>query len=156
MNVVFLDFDGVVNTPMWYKDEDDKWQCRYNSPWDGVLNNPQAIQWVSEFCEKYDYHIVVSSTWRTMDFDYVKCLYDSGLRQGIGVIGETPRLYTERGYEIMRWLEANPDIENYLIFDDEDDMTVHMHRLVKCNQSVGFSQDSFNHAVSLHKAFNNK
>ena len=64
MNVVFLDFDGVVNTPWWSRDESGDLKCKYNFPFDGKVNNWQAVQWVSEFCEKYNYDIVISSTWR--------------------------------------------------------------------------------------------
>ena len=155
MNVIFLDFDGVINTPIWSV-KNGELSCDYNHPSDGTVNNFQAVQWVSEFCEKYNYHIVVSSTWRIGDFDLAKCLYDSGLRRRIKVIGVTPRLYTSRGDEITEWLELNQHVKNYLIFDDDNDMTKHMHRLVKCNQAVGFTMDSYNHAVSLHKAFNSK
>ena len=154
MNVIFLDFDGVVNIPMWYKDENGEWDCGYGMPKDGKVNCEQAVQWVSEFCEKFDYSIVVSSTWRIGEnFDYAKCLYNSGLRSGIKVIGATPRLYGERGEEISKWLSENPDVENYLIFDDDTDMGEHINRLVKCNSVVGFTADSFNYATQLHRAF---
>lgn len=154
MNILFLDFDGVVNTPWWYKDENDKWNCRYFHPKDGKLNNEQAIQWVSEFCQLYNYSIVVTSTWRKFNFDCKTCLYDSGLRDNISVIGSTPVLHTRRGIEISQWLSEHPEYTNYLIFDDENDVEEHEMRLVQVSGSAGFTEDHFNHAVSLHKAFN--
>lgn len=155
MNVVFLDFDGVINIPWWHKDDNGVWQNDYNFPLDGTANNTQAVQWVSEFCEKYNYSIVVSSTWRYNDFDYTKCLYDSGLRENIKVIGRTPRKDDfERGDEITAYLNVHPEVNNYLIFDDDTDMTIHIDRLVKCDGVVGFTLNSYNHAVSLHNAFN--
>lgn len=57
MNVVFLDYDGVVNTPM--LGDDGIECCCY--PDDNKVNNVQAVQLVSDFCLKYDYSIVVSS-----------------------------------------------------------------------------------------------
>ena len=56
LNVVFLDYDGVVNTPMWEL-RDGKWKYRHHQTYDGKVNNQQAVQWVSEFCEKYGYDI---------------------------------------------------------------------------------------------------
>lgn len=155
MNVVFLDFDGVVNIPYWHKDENGKFRSDFNFPHDGTVNNFQAIQWVSEFCEKYNYNIVVSSTWRIGDFDCMKCLYDSGLRENIKVIGATPRIDgAKRGDEITEWLKQHAEVKNYLIFDDDTDMTIHIDRLVKCDCVVGFTLNQYNYAVSLHKAFN--
>lgn len=45
--VIFLDYDGVVNTPMW--DTDGK-HCSYAHPGDNKVNNFQAVQWLSEAC----------------------------------------------------------------------------------------------------------
>lgn len=155
MNVVFLDFDGVVNIPYWSKDENGKLSCSYNYPSDGTVNSYQAIQWVSEFCEKYSYNVVVSSTWRLGSFDYRKCLYDSGLRENIKVMGATPSLRDkQRGDEITQYLKEHPEIKNYLIFDDDVDMTIHMDKLVKCDCVVGFTLNQYNYAGTLHEAFN--
>ena len=154
MDVVFLDYDGVVNTPLWYQ-KDGQWKCRFGQPYDGRVNNEQAVQWVSEFCQKYGYGIVVSSTWR-MDQDYDVMLIRGGLRRGIEIVGKTPVLDgKDRGDEISQYLAENPDVTGYLIFDDDDDMGVHLERLVRCNPSKGFGMDEFRYAETLHFAFNN-
>ena len=59
MNVVFLDYDGVVNTPMW--DADGK-HCRFNYSRDNKVNNFQAVSWLNRLYEDYKYDIVVTST----------------------------------------------------------------------------------------------
>ena len=61
--VVFLDYDqdGVVNTSMW---NGKGTRCTYNFPSDNKVNNFQAVQWLSEACQKFHYDIVVTSTWR--------------------------------------------------------------------------------------------
>lgn len=153
MNIAFLDFDGVVNIPYWSKDENGKFRCKYNWPHDGMVNSYQAVQWISEFCEKFNYSIVVTSTWRYDSFDCAKCLYDSGLREDVKVVGNTPIIYdVQRGDEITAYLEQHPEVENYLIFDDDSDMTVHMSRLVKCDTVVGFTLNEYKKAESLHRA----
>lgn len=158
LNVLFLDFDGVVNTPQWYIDTDGKYKCKYNFPSDRKVNNWQAVQWVSEFCEKYNYKIVISSTWRKDGFKVSKdCLINGGLRKSIEIIGITPVTYDRpRGEEISGWLLENPDATNYLIFDDDSDMGKHLDRLVKCDSVIGFGMREFNTAITLHDAFNNK
>lgn len=157
MNVVFLDFDGVINIPYWYKDKNGEWRTKYNYPSDGCVNHFQAIQWVSHFCQKHGYDIVISSTWRMCEndeFNCTQCLYDSGLRKDIKILGKTPYLSGKhRGDEISQYLSEHPEIDHYLIFDDDSDMTVHMDKLVKCDCVVGFTLNQYNYAVSLHKAF---
>lgn len=53
IRVVFLDIDGVVNTPMWTV-KNGKRICQYNFPEDVKTNNWQAMQWVSEFVRNMD------------------------------------------------------------------------------------------------------
>jgi len=151
MNVIFLDFDGVVNTPMW---NEDGTRCRYGMPYDNKVNNFQAVQWVSEFCQKYNYSIVVTSTWR-MDKNWKECLINGGLRDGIDILGKTKVLHARRGDEVNLYLSEHPEVTNYLIFDDEDDFdNKQKDRLIKTRDDVGFSENDFNCAVTLHKAFN--
>jgi len=153
MNVVFLDYDGVVNIPLWYYDDSNKLLCTYNYPEDGKVNSWQAVQWVSEFCERFDYSIVISSSWRS-DSNYQDCLRNGGLRKNIEIIGRTPIFHKERGDEITAYLKNHPEVTGYLIFDDDSDMTTHMDKLVKCDGVVGFTLREYQQAVMLHQAFN--
>lgn len=155
MNVVFLDYDGVVNIPMWVR-RGDLWECKYNFPSDGRVNSDQCVQWVSEFCERAGYDIVVSSTWRD-DPNYKEFLWKAGLRPSIKILGKTPHSRTYmRGDEITLWLEKHPEVENYLIFDDDADMTCHMEHLVQCKTSSGFRLEEYTQAMRLHEYFQNK
>jgi len=150
MNTVFLDYDGVVNTPMW--DADGK-ECRYNFPEDNKVNNFQCVQWVSEFCQKYHYDIVVTSTWR-FDTNYADCLRNGGLRDGIEILGKTPTLYGKtRGDEIRAYLEAHPEVERFLIFDDDSDVEGMEDHLVLCSCYTGFGIADFQEAERLHEQF---
>lgn len=154
INVVFLDYDGVVNTMQWHFDEEKKkWKCTYGNPSQDSVNDRQAVQWVSEFCEKYNYSIVCSSTWRYSD-DYAKYLINAGLRDGIKIIGRTPRLEDcIRGLEIAEWLKEHPEVENFLIFDDDADMGNLKGHLVQCNTYAGFGYNEFRKAEELHEWF---
>lgn len=150
MNVVFLDYDGVVNTPMW---NPEGTQCSFGYPMDNKVNNFQCVQWVSEFCQKFGYSIVVSSTWRLKN-NYKECLVNGGLRHGIKILGRTKELaYATRGAEIKQYLEDHPEIENFLIFDDENDMDELEAHLVQCNSNTGFGLDELNKAEELHNEF---
>lgn len=156
MNVLFLDYDGVVNIPMWSEHKTRGWARRFNMPYDNKVNHLEAVQWVSEFCEKYNYDIVVTSTWR-LEANYKECLINAGLRDGIQILGCTPilkELSAQRGEEISLWLDEHPEVKNYLIFDDESDMTVHMERLIKVDNLIGFTEKDYHFAVTLHNMLN--
>ena len=151
MNVVFLDYDGVVNIAMWNADGTG---CRYNFPDDNKVNHFQAVQWVSELCKKLNYDIVVTSTWR-MDANYKECLINGGLRDGIKILGKTPVLNTgTRCDEIKKYLELHPDIENYLIIDDDCILDEELkEHLVVCESDVGFNLGCYLAACRIHKHF---
>lgn len=136
IKVLFLDYDGVVNTIMW---NETGTKNGYNHPDDGKVNNFQAVQWVSEFCQKYKYDIVVTSTWRKFE-NWRECLINGGLRKGINIIGCTDVVGGKRGEEIKRYLEQHPEIKHYIIVDDEiaDILQEQKRYFVQTKHSVGF------------------
>ncbi len=139
--VIFLDYDGVVNTPMW---NTEGTICSYGFPNQGKVNNFQAVQWLSETCQKFGYDIVVTSTWR-LDDNYKECLINGGLRKGIEVLGRTPRFPGQpRGTEIKAYLDEHPEIQYYIIVDDESDiLPEQMDHFIKTNGYVGFNFSDF-------------
>ncbi len=149
VKALFLDYDGVVNTPMW---NEDGTKCRYNFPSDGKVNNFQAVQWISEFCQKHGYHIVVTSTWR-LDSNYKECLINGGLRNGIEILGRTESLNNKcRGEEIKLYLESHPEIESYIIVDDEDDILEEQRPyFVEADGYFGFGLADVNKCERIHK-----
>lgn len=154
MNVLFLDYDGVVNTAQWEL-KADKWVCFYHFPEDNSVNDFQAVQWVSEFCEKYHYSIVVTSTWRFKD-NYKECLRNGGLRESVAILGRTPDIWDGcRGDEIGAWLKEHPEVGNFLIFDDQCNMGEYIDHLVRCRSSAGFREEEFSEAERLHRRLQN-
>ena len=164
-NVIFLDYDGVVNNPQWQQNKDGEWKIHVNQVSDGVVNDTQAVQWVSEFCKKYGYDIVVTSTWRLWD-TYQDALIKAGLREGIKIdrtddLSNDSNLFQTRGrgHEIVDYLQSHSDIEEYLIFDDESwELTgVYdlLNHLVFCRN--GFYYREFIEAQTLrHKLYATK
>ena len=145
-NILFLDYDGVVNTKMWslYQGE---WEFRYNFPCDGKVNNEQAVQWVSEFCEKYKYDIVVISSWRIED-NYTDCLINAGLRKSIRILDRVS-LHKSKNEAIRDYIKDHGEIRRYLIFDDEH-IPRHYRHLVRCNPTRGFGEFEYNKAAKKH------
>lgn len=119
-------------------------QCSYGFPKQGKVNNFQAVQWLSEACQKFDYDIVVTSTWRLHD-NYKECLINGGLRPGIKILGKTPRLAGQpRGAEIKAYLEEHPEILHYVIVDDEADILPEQcSHFIMTDGDTGFSLSDF-------------
>lgn len=149
--IIFLDFDGVVNTIYWEKDTNGI--CCYNVMKGGhsELNNQQAIGWLNELYTKVPYDIVITSTWRiSMSVEELRhLLVKSGFRPEIKVIGKTPVLYKERGIEIQQWIDENQFTGDFIIIDDDSDMGELLPKLVKCDTYIGFTIHDYHKSLKL-------
>ena len=134
--VVFLDYDGVVNTVCFNEEEH---RFRFGYPDDNKVNNKQAVHWLSDCCKRYGYNIVVTSTWRMRD-NYKECLINGGLWDGIEILGKTDVLrHACRGDEVLKYLREHPEIEDYIIIDDESDfLPEQSSRLILVDSDYGF------------------
>lgn len=143
MKIIFLDFDGVVNSLLPYKNK-----LRYYYSKDNRVNNKQAIRLLNLLCKETKAKIVVSSTWRSDGLEKMReILFNSGLKAE--VIGITPTLQYDpsniRGDEIKTWID-NQDFkpEKYVILDDDMDFyEEQLGHLVKCDSAVGFTVQQY-------------
>ena len=146
MKIIFLDYDGVVNTLIFEQGED---RPRHYHPQDGKVNNYQAICWLNKLCKETKAKIVVTSTWRRQS-NYRECLYNGGLDKSIDVIGRTSILDEySRADEIYEWLNRHRslNIENFVIIDDETAVSPMFEiNLVKCDPAWGFGINEYSEA----------
>lgn len=153
MRVVFLDIDGVVNTIQIYKElpahlknaglkKIDGYYFDMCFNGSGRVSNTQAVVWLDKICHDYDLKIVVSSTWRGRLEMCKECLYSSGLSRDIEIIGATPWIGGYRGAEIKQYLDAHPEIEDFVILDDDADMEPFMDKLVLTNTYAGITAET--------------
>lgn len=115
MKVLFLDFDGVLNserTRAAFKGYPDDF-----SPEQLAKFDPVAIALIARVCRMAGAGIVLSSSWRRL-FSVEQCV----LGLGLPIIDRTPDFWDEaganRGHEIAMWLKANPEVTHYAIVDD--------------------------------------
>jgi hypothetical protein len=89
----------------------------------------QKWEWLSEWCNKNDVKICISSVWKNHFGGKGKrdpklwgiALTKLGFKEGTFVgITETHR--SLRGEEIQDWLDNHPEVEDYAILDDDSDM----------------------------------
>lgn len=149
--IIFLDFDGVVETIYWEKAEDGSWSFNIHKHSRNELNNKQAIGWLNELYKNVPYDIVVSSTWRIrMSVEELQELItNSGFNKDIKVIGKTPQLYQSRGYEIQQWIDDNNFKGKFIIIDDDSDMCHLLPLLVRTDCQLGFTIYDYNKALNL-------
>lgn len=154
--VVFLDFDGVVNTLMIYKEpikarrllQKDGYYFDLCYPQDKRVSNATAVLWLEKLCKEFSANIVITSTWRK---DYklaCESLYNSGLSKDVKIIGKTPWLDGYRGKEIEAWLKEH-SCPAFVILDDDSDMEPYTDYLIKTDTYDGFTFNSYVKAKEL-------
>ena len=142
MRVIFLDFDGVINSAQsarfWHRRRDQsKWENELYSQWPGTIKEyianefcPIALSNLEELMITVpDLKVVVSSTWRLGETveSLQKILYPAKPLAD-AIIDVTPSLgykdgkRMDRGHEIQDWLDRHPEVTNYVIIDDDGDM----------------------------------
>ena len=122
MNVIFLDFDGVIDTIHYHTKEDIE----------------RRIIILSDICKTYNCKIVISSSSKDaideetgeIYSDYVKFIFDLFNKYNIDCIGRTPNVIRRlskityismwKEDEIRLYLYRHPEIEHYCIIDDND------------------------------------
>ena len=153
MNIIFLDIDGVLNTPRFQEyqinhHESDGYNCRFNF-------DPICMKNLKNLIEVSNAKIVLSSSWRDLNPDdkYMKCILDNFKMYKISteIISITPfRLDNFRGREIQDWLFLRMDkIDNFVILDDDTDMGILTNKLAKCDEHFGFTKDVLNKALKI-------
>lgn len=115
MKVIFLDFDGVLNSIQTQ-------ERIFNGMNQMVGIEPAKVKLVSEIAKKTGAVIVISSTWRHFFGlgELINMLRKSGLDPSIQIVGKTPaKMSSSRGYEIDMWLDDHQGmVESYVVLDD--------------------------------------
>ena len=145
---IFLDFDGVINTP---KGKFDK----------------NAVTNLRRLLERTDAKVVISSTWRLQGMEYIQQLWQEYQLPG-EVIDLTPScnstnfsnvdgqeewqgLHGCKGLEIAEWLRLNAkEPYQYIILDDEEDFLFSQREhLVKVEGSKGLDKADVRVAIQI-------
>lgn len=151
MKIIFLDFDGVLNTEIYQshffhlckememKRVDAKLLKRLIIRDEfGDIFDPVAVKNLSWIVEATDSKIVVSSSWRSMGLQKLKLMWEMRDLPG-EIIDITPTFGTVRGEEVMDWLKMN-DYDDYIIIDDNTDfLDEQKNKLILTNPTYGLS-----------------
>ncbi len=116
--IIFLDVDGVLNSAKfdrWIQERHMKYYYGYELLDQNALLNLQDIVFVTGA------DIVLSSSWRLND-ECCEQLRQQLLPYGLQFIDKTVSLSRfSRGEEIKEWLSRHPEVDSFVILDDEDE-----------------------------------
>jgi hypothetical protein len=158
--IIFLDFDGVLNSQLWYvrtkgsRERDDL--------------DKEAIGFLNTLIKNTGAKVVVTSTWRLgRTVEELQEILDRNGFKG-EVIGKTKELRLGedgdcilRGNEILQWMKAHPEIlgtpywdyKHYVIFDDDSDMLYwQKNNFIHIDSYAGLSPNSIFHAEKILNA----
>lgn len=166
MKVIFLDFDGVLNST-------ETWRKRgkglaLGGPREGLTGglrglDPDHVGPLNQIVQESGAKIVISSSWRLDkkldDMDkldelrlYLKqagaeCdvigMTSSGAFDPVRGIGNS----SIRGYQIQEWLNDHPEVTHFVILDDSDDMVHLLPKLVQTNDRTGLERRHISEAL---------
>lgn len=120
MKVIFLDFDGVLNSSASFLYESRRKNQRIADTLSAVAcSNLQHI-----LDQDADIRLVISSTWRKLhSLQELQNILSSFGINGAKAISVTPSVLSgDRAQEIKMWLEANPNVTQFVIIDDDSDV----------------------------------
>jgi hypothetical protein len=127
--VLFLDVDGVLN--------------RSGASREHLFLDKVAL--LREIVETTNGAIVVSSTWRRLRNRMFELWAALGPDMKERWLGNTPILSGQpRGNEIQAWLDAHPEVERFVILDDDSDMGELMPHLVRTHCFTGLTPELAN------------
>lgn len=149
MLVIFLDIDGVLNcseTMRKSRKARGKGVGRYSSMIDtGMVHRlNRIISATGAVC-------VLSSSWRILlkPEQMESVLQEHGF---IGKIIDRTGSCGHRGNEIRDWLLAHPEVEKYIVLDDEDsDMDGQYDHLIKTSWDTGIEDEHVTLAINRLK-----
>jgi hypothetical protein len=157
-SILFLDIDGVLNSRQYIR--------RMNELWDDPKYqiDPDCVVRLNKITDETGANIVVSSTWRIPFLhtaDGLTKLQDLFSGYGITgkVVGMTPDFVAQqygslyvasghRGDEITAWLTDNPEVDNFVILDDET-VTGYDDRLIKTEFDTGLLDSHVERAIIM-------
>lgn len=122
MNVIFLDFDGVLDTLHKSSNEDIE----------------KRIIILADICKEYNCKVVIEASSKSAidedtletDSEWIKFIFNCFKKYGIECIGRTPSIEKKinnysylpiwKEDEIISYLYNHPEIEHFCIIDDDD------------------------------------
>jgi hypothetical protein len=152
MKIIFLDFDGVMDTEYYDHILNKEGKPVYDEF--GILFDPYCVKNLQHIIDKTGADIVVSSSWKHMMGyqDFLIMWEDRGLPGFVTDVTPIPTERRNRGDEIDAWLEECRTECQYVIIDDLEAYNFNEHqipRLLIVNPFFGLDEDTAERAIEL-------
>jgi len=120
MKVIFLDFDGVLNSEASFRYETRRKVLHVQDTLSHVCCS--NLQYILD--QDADVRLVISSTWRKVHtMPELKNILNSYGVDPNKVLDKTPAVFSgDRAHEINLWLEDHPNVTLAVILDDDSDV----------------------------------
>jgi len=149
LKVVFLDFDGVLNSAEYTSTlNPDALYPKLSTEWWAHGLDPKAIERLNVLLERTGAKVVVSSSWRiNTTVEWLREVLESRGFRG-KVIGMTEHYSgAARCEEISAWLQGRP-VKSFVIFDDDEDASIEGH-FIRTDFEVGLTPEHVDQAVAI-------
>lgn len=149
MRVIFLDIDGVLNN---LKDAHEESPLTDRFALDFSNWNPHALRRLNDLCKATGAKVVISSSWRKLQSDPAWWNEQFVLNarcpdiEVIGITGDSHNGF--RGREVNDWLAKHPEVERYVIIDDESDFYPDQPR-IHTDMYYGFTARDMLNAIKV-------
>ena len=151
MNIIFLDFDGVMATCAYcnYLEKCGEAECDSKGrPW----FDPSCTENLRKIIDATDADVVVTSDWKYIDkYDDLLRLWKERNMPGC-LIDVTADVSKRRGDEIDAWLRECIAECNYVIIDDLDESNFNPHQLpylLRVASVAGLDEEAVRGAISI-------
>lgn len=152
MKVIFLDFDGVMDTA--YYDNYLNYMGLPEKDKYGVVFAPDCIANLRRIIDETGADIVVSSTWKDfMTYKEILEMWEYRKLPGFDT-DTTPTCSRKRGDEIDSWLEESNTECEYVIIDDMDETQFNEHqydRLFVVSPYDGLNEQTAEKVIQLFR-----
>lgn len=148
MKVIFIDFDGVLNTEKYVR------SCAEF----GLIIDPSKMVLLKQIIDATDAKIVLSTSWRehwdveTQYCDNIGAEINNIFEQySLHIFGKTQILNCSRENEIAAWLKSKPQVTNFVVIDDRflDSELIRGHFVKTSGYSKGLDEVSVNKAIEI-------
>lgn len=146
--VVFLDIDGVLNSEKFAQNM--RRETGVNVFGESILD-AMAIRRLRVILERSGADVVLSSSWRVFPVQRKKAI-EQLRRMGVVVMDQTPYMMDgdcSRGDEIKAWLDCHPEVDRFVILDDDDDMGELTNHLVQTTFWNGLKRKHIKRALEV-------
>lgn len=115
MKIIFLDFDGVLNSAKYLADCENQ----------GVVIDPSKLALLKQIIDATNARIVLSTSWRehwsktpAECDDIGRFIEQTFSFYGLQIFDKTPVLRARREIQIRIWLDQHPQVQNFVVLDD--------------------------------------